>query len=192
MIIEGLLVTHDADGAINVAPMGPRVHGDYRQLTLRPFKGSTTFENLQATKSAVFHVVDTVDVIAKAVCRRLEKLPPTVAAEVINGFVLEDCCRWFELSITDMDLSDDRTSMTAVVKHAGERRPFRGFNRACHAVIEGAILASRIHLLPKAEIMDSLNDLAPAVEKTGGRDEVMAFEMIRQFIEEHDEAGSNA
>lgn len=166
--------------------MGPRVHGNYRHLTLRPFKGSQTFQNLHGTRSAVFHVVDSVDVIAKAVCRRLKPMPQTVPAEKIDGFVLEDCCRWFELTITDMDLSEERTEMTAAIQHTGERRPHRGFNRACHAVIEASILASRVHLLPRDEIISSLDGLVSAVDKTGSRDEIMAFEMIRQFVETSD------
>ena len=66
MIVEGLVTTVDLDGKINVAPMGPIVEDDFHQIILRPFQPSTTFNNLAATRCGVFHVVDQVDVIAKA------------------------------------------------------------------------------------------------------------------------------
>ena len=82
MIVEGLLTTVDSAGNLNVAPMGPIVDGDFAALTLRPFRGSTTYENLLATKVAVFHIVDSVDLIAEAAIRKLSRnrIPPTKPA----------------------------------------------------------------------------------------------------------------
>ena len=37
MIVEGIVTSQNADGLMNVAPMGPIVHGDFESLTLRPF-----------------------------------------------------------------------------------------------------------------------------------------------------------
>lgn len=185
MIIEGLLTTQNESGAVNLAPMGPRVHGDFRSLTLRPFKGSTTYENLLANEVGVFHVVDEVDLIADTVTRTLQTLPAMRPAEQIEGHVLEHCCRWFEFRVTSRDLSEDRTLMEAEIVHRGDRRGFRGFNRAKHAVIEAAILASRVHLLPAQEIDAEMQRLQPAISKTGGKIEVMAFEKIRMFIDQN-------
>ena len=185
MIVEGLLTTTNTAGQINVAPMGPIVHGDFESLLLRPFRGSTTYSNLIETKRAVFHVVDQVDVIARAAISRLDELPETVAATVVSGVVLADCCRWFEVDITDIDTSHERSEMQAEVVHAGERRPFFGWNRARHAVIEAAILATRVHMLPREEVESVLRFLSPAIAKTGGPEESDAFAMLQQHIERH-------
>ena len=46
--------------------------------------------------------------------------------------------------------------------------PFQGFNRAQAAVIEGAVLVSRLHLLPRAEVEAELARLEIIVGKTAG------------------------
>lgn len=187
MIIEGLVTSVGVTGRLNVAPMGPMVAGDFEKLLLRPFQPSTTFDNLTATRCGVFHVVDRVEVIAAAAIGRLSDEPATEAATKVTGRVLVDCCRWFEFTIDSIDASEPRSRMPATIVHRGERRPFFGFNRARHAVLEAAILATRVHLLPRAEIETALCWLAPAVEKTGRDEERAAFEMlvidIRQKLE---------
>ena len=184
MIFEGLMTSKNENGVINVAPMGPIVRGDFESLLLRPFEGSTTFQNLLTTRRGVFHVVDQVDLIAEAAVRKLQQLPATLPAEVVDGVVLEDCCRWFELEVTTVDTSQPRSEMEARVVHRGKRRSFQGFNRARHAVIEAAILATRLHLIPRAEIEAQYDLLQSAVEKTGGERESAAFEMLRAFVRE--------
>lgn len=176
------MTTQDESGALNVAPMGPIVHGDFEGLLLRPFKGSTTYRNLAASKTGVFHVVDRVDLIAEAAVRRLSVLPPTVPASTVSGLVLSDCCRWFELEILEIDDREQRTEMTARIVHTGEQRPHFGFNRARHAVIEAAILATRTHITPPEEIQSAFTWLEPAVVKTGGEDERQAFRMLAEFV----------
>ena len=183
--MEGLLTSINAAGQINIAPMGPIVQGDFESLLLRPFRGSTTHSNLIETKTAVFHVVDRVDVIARAAISRLEKLPYTVAATVVPGVVLTDCCRWFEVEITDIDTTNERSEMRAKVVHRGQLRPFFGLNRARHAVIEAAILATRVHMLPREQIESAMQFLAPAVAKTGGPEETSAFAMLHQHIDRY-------
>jgi len=182
MIIEGLLTSQNAEDVINVAPMGPIVEDEFQKFTLRPFQGSTTFQNLLQTRCAVFHIVDHVGIIAEAAIRRLSTLPPWVPAEAISGVVLQDCCRWFELRITNIDTSEQRSVMQAEVVHAGQQRAFRGFNRAKHAVIEASILATRLHLLPREEIDSAMRLLRPAVEKTGSDEETSAFEMLETHM----------
>ena len=124
MIVEGLLTSTNADGKINVAPMGPIVRGDFESLLLRPFRGSTTFSNLLETKTAVFHVVDRVDVIARAAVSRLEELPATVAATVVSGVVLADCCRRCEVEITDIDIPNERSPCKSQGQKLSERSRF--------------------------------------------------------------------
>ena len=185
MIVEGIVTSMDAGGHLNVAPMGPIVVGDFASLFLRPFQPSTTFSNLAATRCGVFHVVDRVEIIARAAIGRLSELPAVEPAAKIDGFVLKDCCRWFEFTVDSVDASDARSRMPSSIVHRGERRPFFGFNRARHAVLEAAILATRLHLLSPQHVLDMISLLEPAVEKTGGTEEKSAFAMLKEFVLSH-------
>ena len=182
MIVEGILTTTNSAGTINIAPMGPVVHGDFEALTLRPFAGSTTFDNLISTRAAVFHVVDRVQLLAESAIGQLATIPPTSPAKAINGVVLQDCCRWFELQIADVDTSSQRANMNARILHSEERRPYWGLNRARHAIVEAAILATRVNLIPRAEIEAQFERLKSAVEKTGGDEENSTFQMLDRFV----------
>ena len=189
MIIEGLVTTSDAGGRLNVAPMGPIVHGDFLRLTLRPFQPSTTFNNLSATRCGVFHVTDDVLLISRIITGTLTEPVITDPAVSVAGQVLRDCCRWFEFTVDSIDVSDVRSRMESTVVHRQERRPFSGFNRARHAVLEAAILATRLHLLPAVQIQQHLEMLQPAVQKTGGAVELEAWQLLLDFIQQRQGAG---
>jgi hypothetical protein len=62
------------------------------------------------------------------------------------------------------------------------RREFIGFNRARHAVLEAAILATRVHLLPAEQIRDELTRLRVPVEKTAGPREEEAWTMVENYV----------
>lgn len=185
MILEGIVTSLDAGGAINIAPMGPIVDEGMQTLILRPFQTSTTCRNLKQHPQGVFHVVDDVLLLARATINRLDAPPPIVPAERVRGAVLADACRWYEFEIDEFDDSAERTRLVARVVHAGRIRDFFGFNRAKHAVLEAAILASRVHILPRADIMEQLQPLRPLVEKTAGPREREAFDLLVRYIDDH-------
>ena len=87
-----------------------------------------------------------------------EKGPRVVAA----------ACRWYEFEIEACDDSHERTDIKARVVHCGRLRDFFGFNRARHAVLEAAILATRVHMLPPAGIEAEFSRLQIPVDKTAG------------------------
>ena len=66
--------------------------------------------------------------------------------------------------------------------HHGTRREFLGFNRARHAVLETAILSTRLHLIPRAEIEAELAKLQIIVNKTAGPREFEAMELLTDYI----------
>jgi uncharacterized protein len=185
MILEGLVTTLGAGGAVNVAPMGPIVEETMRTLVLRPFQTSTTYRNLKQRPCGVFHVVDDVLLLARATINRLEPPARTFAAERVAGAVLCDACRWYEFEIDEFDDSEERTRLVARVVHAGRLRDFFGLNRAKHAVVEAAILASRVEILPRETIAAQLELLRPPVEKTAGPREREAFDLLVRYIDEH-------
>src|SRR5438105_3661851 len=177
MILEGLVTTLNPDGSPHLAPMGPRVEGDFARFLLRPFPTSATYRNLLAHGEGVLHVTDDALLIAKAALGAADPLPPLRPAEQVDGFVLADCCRHYEFVVKKVDASGERVHMEAEVVHAGRHRDFWGFNRAKHAVVEAAILATRLHLLPPAEVAAEFARLRVIVEKTGGpaEHEAMSF-----------------
>lgn len=181
MILEGIVTTLDADGRINIAPMGPRVEHDFRHFLLRPFRGSNTYRNLAASREGVLHVTDDVLLLARSAIGNVSDAP-TRAAETVNGRVLLDCCRYYEFRVTAIDDRDERVGMQAETVHEGRIRDLFGFNRAKHAVLEAAILATRVHLLDFNGIVEELKKLRLVVEKTGGHQETEAFDLLENHI----------
>ncbi|MFV0446752.1 MAG: DUF447 domain-containing protein [Planctomycetaceae bacterium] len=188
MILEGLTTTREADGSINVAPLGPIVGSDFRTLTFRPFPGSRSYDNLQRTRCGVFHVVDDVLLLVQTALDLphgpLEFRPATA----VEGAVLWDCCRWYEFVVRSIDESGDRPVMAAdVVYHARLRDSF-GFNRAKHAVIEAVIAATRLQFLTSEQIAAELQRARVPVQKTGGETERRALQLVQSFVREHSPA----
>jgi hypothetical protein len=192
MILEGVVTTQDTNGQLNVAPMGPIVQPDMQNLLLRPFQTSQTYQNLKATNCGVLHVVDDALLIAKAVCRQLSEEPKTEPAKIVDGRVLASACRWYEFRIDSIDDSEQRTECHATVVHTGRLRDFFGFNRAKHAVLEAAIMATRTHLLERDDVLAEFDRLKVPVEKTAGPDERLAFKLLTEFVNEQYEAKSCA
>ena len=183
LIVEGVMTTLNADGTCNVAPMGPRVDRQFHNVVLRPFASSTTYGNLKRTGQGVFHVIDDVELLAKAAIGTLTPLPTLVKALRIDGLVLDECCRWYELRVERLDERAERTTVECRVEARGNRRDFFGFNRAKHAVVEAAILATRIGIVPAEEIDAEFRRLAIIVEKTAGSQEHRAFDLLQRYIE---------
>lgn len=184
MILEGLVTTLNADGSVNLAPMGPIVDERMDLLVFRPFPTSTTFANLQRIGEGVFHVTDDVELLARAAVGMLATLPEMRPAEAVTGMIIADACRWYAFRVRSIDASGERVKIEADVVDRGVQREFFGFNRAKHAVLEAAILATRIGILPADEIRAELARLAPPVVKTAGPRETAAFAFLRSFIEQ--------
>lgn len=184
MILEGLVTTLDAAGAVNFAPMGPIVEPDFSRFELRPYRTSQTYRNLKTHPQGVLHVIDDVLLIAQAALNRLPTpLPETLPAERVVGAVLAECCRWFEFEVRTRDDRAERTSIIADVVHTGRRRDFFGFNRAKHAVLEATILATRLHLLPMDGVQAELKRLQVPVDKTAGPQEQAAWNLVQEYIQ---------
>jgi len=188
-IVEGMLTTQNADGTVNVAPMGPRVDDRFTQFLLRPFPGSRTYENLLRTRQATFHVTDDVAMIAQAAVGKLHEVPEFLQETTGGYHILANCCRWYQLEAAEVDTTGERAALTCRVARQGQVREFFGLNRGKHAVLELAILATRVHLLPAEAIDQAIDTMAPWVEKTGGEAEVRAWEFLIATIQQRRIAG---
>lgn len=195
---------------INIAPMGPLVDSAFSTLILRPFTTSTTYRNLKATGEGVFHVTDDALLIARGAIGKLTAIKesaepaaiveselesepaggpkslckvPVCNATKVRGVILANACRAYEFKVTSLDDSQDRTHIEAKVLHVETLREFLGFNRAKHAVLEAAILATRIHLTGTAPVLVEYDKLQITVDKTGDADEHTAMRELREFVE---------
>lgn len=186
MILEGIVSTLDSTGTPNVAPMGPRLFppfnlADGSRFELRPYPTAQTCSNLRTHPEGVLHVTDDVLLIAQAAVATVE-LPNHFAARRVTGVVLADACRAHEFRVVSIDPSGPRVCFLAEVVHSHHLRPFFGFNRAMHAVLEAAILATRTDFLPLGEIEADLRRLAIVVGKTGGPREQEAFAFLERHV----------
>lgn len=182
MIIETIVTTRNAEGLVNVAPMGvewdPSI--DHGRIVLKPFLETATYRNVSATGTAVVNVVDDVRVFARAAISN--PTYETGPAHAIAGVVLTDCCSWRELQVISIDSTPPRSRIEAAVVHAGTKRDFIGFNRASHAVLEAAIYATRVHLLQRDFLESELQRLQVIVDKTAGPREFEAMALVSAFI----------
>lgn len=181
-LLEGIVTTLNPDGSPHIAPMGPIVDADFSRLLLRPYCTSTTFQNLKRTGEGVLHVTDDVELFARAAVGELNEMPRMANAKAVRGVILEDACRWYAFRVVSIDDRQERTEIAAKVVDQGRLRDFFGINRAKHAVIEAAILATRINLLDASQILDEFERLSTPIAKTGGHQERNAFEFLRQYV----------
>ena len=184
MILEGIVTTVGPGGGVHVAPMGPRVDAEMKRLLLRPFPSSQTYQNLMVHGEGVLHVTDDVFLLARAALGKVEPSPPHEPASTVRGFVLTDACRYYEFRVRSIDDSEQRVRVDAEVVHTGRFRDFFGINRAKHAVVEAAILATRTDFLPLDEMDAEYRKLAVLVEKTGGEQERAAFAFLRGHLDQ--------
>jgi hypothetical protein len=178
MIIESIVTTMDPSGRVNCAPMG--VEWGEGAIVIKPFLETTTFRNLMATGVAVVNLTDDVMLFALGATEPAEF--PWTAARRIRGAVLDAACSWRELEVIHADTTPPRSRFEMRVVHSEERRPFLGFNRARHAVLEAAILATRTHLIPVEEITREMTRLQVLVDKTAGPREREAMSRLTDAI----------
>ena len=180
MIIETIVTTLDASGAVNIAPMGVEWTGGDEPPVLKPFLETSTYRNVVATRVAVVNLIDDVRIFARAAISNPSY--PTIPASVVRGVVLEAACSWRELQIQSVDSTPPRSRIETEIVHHGFRREFIGFNRARHAVLETAIYATRVHMLARDFLESEVARLQVIVDKTAGAAEQQAMTMLADYI----------
>jgi hypothetical protein len=181
VILEGIVTTVDSDGTVNLSPMGPIVDAAMERLVLRPYQSSRTYQNLKRDRQGVFHVTDDAELLVHAAVGKPDPMPQLRQAPG-GGWIIANACRWYGFQVEQLDDSQDRTRIDCRVTASGVLRDFFGFNRAKHAVLEAAILATRVHLLPAEELQHEFARLRIPVDKTGGDAELRAFEFLNDYV----------
>jgi uncharacterized protein len=179
VILETIVTTGDASGAINFAPMG--VEWGDEIIVLKPFLETSTFRNVSVSRQAVVNLTDDAMLFAQGAISSPQF--PWVPASVVQGAVLQAACSWRELEILTIDATPPRSRIEARVVHRGVTREFMGFNRAKHAVLEAAILATRTHLIPADQIRDEFARLQVIVDKTAGPREREAMALLTDYVQ---------
>jgi hypothetical protein len=182
MILEGIVTTLNENGSANISPMGPEVEPAINRFVLKPYQTSTTYSNLKRAGAGVLHVTDDVELLARAAINQFDELPRLLPAEAVAGVILADACRWYAFRVTDLNDQEQRTRIACEVVATGRLRDFFGFNRAKHAVVEAAILSTRIAFLPADEIRAEFAKLRVLVDKTGGDSEHDAFALLDAYV----------
>jgi len=174
MIRESIITTVSPAGEVHIAPMG--VIWRETAPVLAPFRPSRTLDNLLAQPFAVINHTDDVRVFAGCLTGRRDW--PVRPAERVKGVVLAGALAHQELEVAAFEDDAVRPRFRCRVVHEAAHAPFRGFNRAQAAVIEAAILVSRLHMLPADKVEREMAYLAIAIEKTAGPQEREAWEWL--------------
>ncbi len=178
-IVETIVTTTNADGEVHIAPLGLIAEGD--SWVIAPFQPSRTLDNLRAVPFAVANHTDDVRVFAGCLTGR--KSWPTRPAENVSGFVLEDTVSHWELAVERVEEDELRPRFVCRIANVVHHRPWEGFNRAQAAVLECAVLVSRLKMLPAEKIESELKYLKIAIEKTASPREQEAWDWLMERVE---------
>ncbi len=171
-IRESIVTTVNADGGAHVAPLGVIVEPPF--LVVAPFHPSTTLENLRRHPFACVSYTTDVRVFAGCVTRRRRDWP-VVPAERTEGWRLEGALAHTEVEVAEVLEDATRPRFRCRTVHEAAHGAFLGFNRSQAAVLEAAILVSRLRMLPREKVEGEMRYLAIAVAKTAGEAELEAW-----------------
>jgi hypothetical protein len=176
LIREAIVTTVNGHGEPHLAPLGLISEGE--RWVLAPFHPSTTLENLRETPCAVANMTDDVRIFAGCLTGRRDW--PLTPATVVAAPRLAAALAHLELVVAEVREDELRPRFVCRVAHRASHAPFQGFNRAQAAVIEGAILVSRLHLLSRPEVEGELARLDVIVGKTAGAAETEAWGWLKE------------
>jgi hypothetical protein len=181
MIRETIVTTADAAGQVHIAPIG--IIADADHWIIAPFRPSATLDNLRAVPFAVANYTDDVRVFAGCLTGRHDW--PTTPAQIVPVPRLAAALAHAELTVDTVADDDQRPRFRCRVVHCAAHAPFEGFNRAKAAVIEAAILVSRLGMLPREKVEQEIAYLQIAVAKTAGPAEQEAWSWLMEKIAAH-------
>jgi hypothetical protein len=180
-IRESIITTVDRNGKVHIAPIGIIAEKD--GWVVAPFRPSITLDNLAVVPFAIANYTDDVRVFAG--CLTGYRDWPTVR---VDGFPVPRLAAALAHSLLEVEsVADDGVRRRHFCRVVSEKThaPFTGFNRAKAAVLELAILVSRLGMLPRDKIETEIAYLAIAVEKTAGPDEKEAWGWLMQRVSDH-------
>lgn len=179
LIHETIVTTLDSNNQPHIAPFGVREEGNL--VLIAPFRPSNSLDNFLYHRTAVINLTDDVRIFAGAFVGRRDW--PLVPTDKIHGVRLASALAHRELELIEIRAHESRPELLFKVAHEVQHQAFRGFNRAQAAVIELAVLVSRLHILPMEKIEAEIKYLTTAIEKTAGERELQAWQWLIEHIE---------
>ena len=180
-IRECIVTTADETGKVHIAPLGIIAEKD--GWVIAPFRPSITLDNLAAVPFAVASYTDDVRIFAGCLTGRKDW--PTVAVDGCPVPRLEAALAHSVLQVVTVQDDGVRPRHFCRVVEERTHAPFTGFNRAKAAVLELAILVSRLGMLPREKIEAEIAYLTLAIEKTAGPDEREAWSWLMQRVDNY-------
>jgi uncharacterized protein len=185
LIHECVVTTLTTDGRPHVAPLGLIEEDGY--WIAAPFRPSATLFNLEHNGKLTASFTDDARIFAGLVTGT-------------RNFPLTDVNGWpaprLSVALAHAALEVERVEEDALrprffcrVRHTQAHRPFLGMNRARAAVLEAAILATRLDRLSRDKIDCEIAYLKIAIDKTAGEVEREAWGIVMQKIAAHFEKG---
>jgi len=181
MIQEVLVTTQNADGIVHIAPMGVHLIDD--QFIILPFRPSTTLDNILQSKTAVINYCDDVRIFAGCLTGRRDW--PLSTTEKVQGHYLSSALAHKECELLRIEDDETRPKLYCRAVHSVNHAPFQGFNRAQFAVLEAAILVSRLKMLPLEKIQSEIDYLSIGLTKTAGEKELEAWNWLMAIVDQH-------
>ncbi|QPB22834.1 DUF447 domain-containing protein [Rhizobium sp. 007] len=180
-IRETIVTTVNAKGRVHIAPLGIIAEDD--GWVIAPFRPSTTLENLTAVPFAIANYTDDMRIFAGCLTGRREW--PLVAVQDCPVPRLEAALSHSVLQVVSVTQDEIRPRYFCRIAAEATHAPFTGMNRAKAAVLELAILVSRLHMLPKQKVDSEIAYLSIAIDKTAGADERQAWDWLMDRVNAH-------
>ncbi|MES9941439.1 MAG: DUF447 domain-containing protein [Candidatus Thiodiazotropha sp. 6PLUC2] len=174
MIQEVIVTCRSTDGENQIAPMG--VVWREEEVVVAPFRPSRTLNNILASECAVINYCDDVRVFAGCLTGRYDW--PLLEAEKVSAPRLANALAHTEVQLMRVEEDPIRPRLICKPLFQANHRPFQGFNRAQSAVLELAILVSRLGRLSHEKIENEIAYLTIAIEKTAGDREKEAWDWL--------------
>jgi hypothetical protein len=181
MIRESIVTTVDKGGRPHIAPLGLIADGD--RWIIAPFRPSATLDNLEQVPFAAVSHTDDVRVFAGCLTGRRDW--PLRPSETVPAPHLAGALSHWELEVVRRTDDEQRPRFHCKVLRAVNHAPFAGHNRAKLAVIEAAILSSRLHMLPRDKVDSEIAYLNIAISKTAGPEELEAWGWLMDKIQNY-------
>ncbi len=178
MINESIITTLNEDKSVHLAPMGVRCEDNF--FVIAPFKPSRTLENLERNGTAIINMTDDVRIFAGCMTGYYDW--PTVTASLIEGQRLKAALSHIETEVVRQEDNEIRPVFYCQERFRENHAPFMGLNRAKAAVLEAAVLVSRLHMLPDKKIDNEIKYLEIAIDKTAGEHELEAWGWLMDRI----------
>ncbi|MDQ0995296.1 hypothetical protein QFZ34_000473 [Phyllobacterium ifriqiyense] len=177
-IRETIVTTMSGDGVIHIAPLGIIQHG--QGWIIAPFRPSKTLENLAAVPFAIANYTDDMRIFAGCLTGRKDW--PTVPVDDCPVPRLKSALSHSVLEVVSVENDELRPRHICKVISEAIHAPYTGLNRAKAAVLELAILVSRLQMLPPEKVAAEIDYLKIAIEKTAGPDELEAWSWLMQKV----------